>query len=52
MQISDSEFIDALGLKIDYYEFSERVSIILESIENPSEQQIDDARESALTHRL
>jgi hypothetical protein len=52
MQISDSEFLDALDVKIDHYEFSERVSMIVEHIDEPSEKQIDDAREIALTHRL
>jgi len=52
MQISDSEFLDALDIKIDHYDFSERVSIMVEHVDDPTEQQIDDARESALTHRL
>ena len=52
MQISDSEFLDALDMKIDHYDFSERVSMIVEHIDDPTEQQIDAAREIALTHRL
>lgn len=46
--MTDQDYFDALGLEGDFYAFSERVSLMLEHIDDPTDKQIDDAREEAL----
>lgn len=46
--MTDKEFLEALGIERDLEEFSERVAIIVQDMEKPTEEQIDWAREQAL----
>ena len=47
--ISDAEFLDVLGIDMDPYAFSERVGFKLgDDADNPTEDQLDNAREETL----
>lgn len=50
--MTDAEFLDALGIDLDEYAFSERVSIKLDGIQNPTQRDIDQAREQALKEMM
>lgn len=47
--MTDDDYLLALGIDyIDAYDFSERVSAILEHLPTPTQREVDDARERAL----